>query len=162
MAGAEQGWARKSKASGKARRLMSKPTLQQETKLHKDSGAGPSSGFLPSGPWSRIKLPIPAHPAFLYPPTLPAGGLLPFPHTSSPTRPLASLPGGGVGGGAHSLLRLRTQGPHPCRPEVEGEPSPLPTPPVPSTPTLELLGPSTSRRQAGRVWPSGESPWAVL
>ena len=140
---------------------MSKPALQQETKLHKDSGAGPSSGFLPSGPWSRIKLPIPAHPAFLYPPPSQQWGSSLPPHTSSPTRPLASLPGGGVGW-AHSLLRLRTQGPHPCRTKVEGEPSPLPAPPVPSTPPPELLGPSTSRRQAGRVWPSGESPWAVL
>lgn len=42
-------------ASGKERRLMSKPPLQQETKLHKDSRGGTASGFLPSGPWSRKK-----------------------------------------------------------------------------------------------------------
>lgn len=148
-----------SKAAGKARRLMSKPALQQETKLHKDSGASPSSGFLPSGPWSRIKLSIPAYPAFLQPPPSQERG-----SSFSPTHPLPPgpwLPYQGVGWGAHFLLRLRTQGPHPCSLRWSGSPAPSP-PPCALHPPPELMGPSTSRRQAGRVWPSGESPWAVL
>lgn len=145
-----------SKAAGKARRLMSKPALQQETKLHKDSGAGPSSGFLPSGPWSRIKLSIPAYPAFFQPPRSQEGG-----SSLSPTHPLPPgpwLPYQGVGWGAHFLLRLRTQGPHPCRPEVEREPSPLPAPLCPPPRYLSSWAPAPREGRQGECGPAGNLP----
>lgn len=121
------GWVVECRVSGKERRLMSKPALQQETQLHKDSGGGTSSGFLPSGPGLENSLkpesslsPHTPHPST---PILPTGGL---PSPTHPPRPYHRERGGWVPSsvqiqdtGSSPLQSLPSQG---CG---GGEPSPL-------------------------------------
>lgn len=136
---------------------MSKPALQQETKLHKDSGAGPSSGFLPSGPWSRIKLPIPTHPAFLYPPPSQQWG-----SSLPPTHPLPPglwLPYRGVGWGGPTLCsgsghRVLT----PAGLRWRGSPAPSPHPLCPPPPHRSSWAPAPREGRQGECGPAGNLP----
>lgn len=124
----QDGW--ECRATGSERHLMSKPTFQQETKCHKNSGGGTSSGFLPSGHWARKKsgarkLLIPTYPASLRPHP-PSRGAPLLPHTL----PYPWLPYHG------DPISLRAEGPHPgslCpdRAVIERELGPLPASPSP-------------------------------
>lgn len=150
------GWSRASwvgeQDHGRDRCLMSRPALKQERKLHKDSGGGTSSGFLPSG----LHLEKRPEETFLIRHPEPSTSTLPAGDTPSAQLP---LPLAFSPRGPHPLLRLLYEVPtqtNPTRPSCGGGGAPSTSLP------LGLGEAAPQKRREKKRWGLGDSPRGIL